>query len=188
LAGLRWSWLHGRWHGVLWANIGKLVLGLGQGRAGVYGRDRGGLYSRGRGHGRRVGTARGCALRLSAASVLWRCQCASNTWSCSSAQVLAPGKVTTVRISPKVLCKISSWHLGLASLCKIQWKIYPSLQGMWAPSLVCLHCSPATKMMPNRVKWQWFGFKLFRGLPWVIWPLFVIWSKWFWRQHKGEHI
>jgi hypothetical protein len=102
--------LRGRWHAVLWANAGELVLGLGQGRAGVYGRDRGGLYSRGleRGHGRGVGTVQGCARGLSAECVLWRCQGASNMWSCSSAQVLAPAEVTNVRISPKVLCKISS--------------------------------------------------------------------------------
>jgi hypothetical protein len=41
----------------------------------------------------------------------------------------------------KVLCKISSWHLGLASLCKFQGKICPRSQDMWAPSLVCWHCS-----------------------------------------------
>jgi hypothetical protein len=171
--------LCGCWHTVLWANARELVLGLGQERAGVYGRRRGGFYSRGRGHG--VGTMRGWARGLSAEGVLWRCQGASNTWPCSSTQVLAPADVTTVRISPKVLCKISSWHLGLASLCKFKWKICPSLQDMWAPSLVCLHCSPATKLMPNHVKRPRFDFKFFRGVPWVIWPLFVIWSKWFWR-------
>jgi hypothetical protein len=142
----------------------------------------------GMGRGRGVGTVRGYARGLSPEGVLWRCLGASNTWPYSSAQVLAPAEVTTVRISPKVLCKISSWHLGLASLCKFQWKICPSLQDMWAPSIVCLHCSPTTKMMPNHVKRPWFGFKFCRGVPWVIWPLFVIWTKWFWRQHKGEHI
>jgi hypothetical protein len=140
--------LRGRWHAVLRANAGELVLGLGLGCEGVYGRDRGGFYSRGRG----VGTVRGCARGLSAEGVLWHCQGASNTWPCSSAQVLAPQEVTTVRISPKVLCKISSWHLGLASLCKFQWNICPSLQDMWAPSLVCLPCSLVTKLTPNHVK------------------------------------
>jgi hypothetical protein len=136
-----------------------------------------------------MGVGAGLARRgLSTKGVLWRCQGASNTWPCSSAQVLAPAEITTVRISPKVLCKISSWHLRLASLCKFQWKICPSLQDMWAPSLVCLHCSPATKLMPNHVKRPQFDFKFFRGVPWVIWQLFVIWSKWFWHQHKGEHI
>jgi hypothetical protein len=43
--------LRDRWHGVLWANAGELVLGLGQGRVGVYGRDQRGIYSRGRGRG-----------------------------------------------------------------------------------------------------------------------------------------
>jgi hypothetical protein len=157
--------LCGRWNGVLWENAGELVLGLGQGRAGVYGRGQGGLYSHGRGCGRGVGTAWGCARGLSVEGVLWRCQGASNTWPCSSAQVLATVEVTTVRISPKVLCKISSLHLGLASLCKSQCKICPSLQDMWVPSLVCLHCSPPTKIMPNHVKRPWFVFKLFRGVP-----------------------
>jgi hypothetical protein len=36
------------------------------------------------------------------------CQGASNTWSCSSALVLAPAKLQSVQISPNVLCKISS--------------------------------------------------------------------------------
>jgi hypothetical protein len=121
-------------------------------------------------------------------SVLWRCQGASNTWLCSSAQVLAPAELQNMRIWPYFLCKISSWHLELASSCEFQGKICPGLQDMWSPSLVCLHCSPATKRMPNHIKRPWFGFKFFRGVPWVVCPLFVIWSKWFWRQHKGEHI
>jgi hypothetical protein len=62
--------LRGRWHAVLWANAGELVLALGQGRAGVYGRGRGGFYSRGRGHGHGVGTVQGCARGLSAKGVL----------------------------------------------------------------------------------------------------------------------
>jgi hypothetical protein len=41
----------------------------------------------------------------------------------------------------KVLCKISSWHLGLASSCKFQGKICPRSQDMWAPSQVYRHCS-----------------------------------------------
>jgi hypothetical protein len=40
--------LRGRWHFALWATVGELKLGLGQGRAGVYGRGRGGFYSHGR--------------------------------------------------------------------------------------------------------------------------------------------
>jgi hypothetical protein len=169
--------LRGRWHAALWANFGELELGLGQGHAGVYGQGRGGFYCRGRGCGRGVGTAWGCLRGRSAEGVLWHRQGASNTWSCSSARVLAPAELQNVRISPNVLCKISSWHLGLDSLCKSQWKICPSLQDMWAPSLICLHCSPAIKLMPIHVKRPWFAFKFFRGVPWVIWPLFVIWSK-----------
>jgi hypothetical protein len=180
--------LRGRWHFALWANAGELVTRLGQGRVGVYGRGRGGFYNRGRGRGRGVGTARGCARGWSAEGVLRRCQGASNTWSCSSARVLAPEDLQSMRISPSVLCKISSWHLGLASLCKFPWKICPSLQDTRAPSLVCLHCSRATKLMSNHVKQPRFEFKFFRDVPWIIWPHFVIWSKWFWCQYKGEHI
>jgi hypothetical protein len=96
LAGLRWSWLARSLARGSLGNAGELVLGLGQGREGVYGQDRGGLYSRGRRRGRGVGTARGCPRGLGAEGVLWRCQGASNTWACSSAQVLAPAEVTTV--------------------------------------------------------------------------------------------
>jgi hypothetical protein len=52
----------------------------------------------------------------------------------------------------KGLVKISSWHLGLASLCKFQWEICPRLGDMRAPSQVCWHCSPVTKPMSNHVK------------------------------------
>jgi hypothetical protein len=88
--------LRGRWHGVLWANAGELVLGLGQGRAGVYGRDRGWLYSCGRGRERGVSMARGCTRGLSAEGVLWRCQGELNMWLCSSTLVLAPAEVSNV--------------------------------------------------------------------------------------------
>jgi hypothetical protein len=52
--------LRGRWHAVLWANAGELVLGLGQGRAGVYGRGRCRFHSRRRGCGHGM-TQRGAA-------------------------------------------------------------------------------------------------------------------------------
>jgi hypothetical protein len=45
----------------------------------------------------------------------------------------------------KVLCKISSWHLGLASSCKFQGKICPRSQDMWAPSQVYRHYSSQDK-------------------------------------------
>jgi hypothetical protein len=166
LAGLWCPWLARQLAGVLWANAGELELGLGQGRA-------------------RCTVEAGVA--FIAAGAGWAPRACSGVARvrrtrrpCSSAQVLAPTQVTTVRISPKVLCKISSWHQGLASLSKFQWKICPSLWDMWVPILVCLHCSPMTKLMPNHVNRLRFDFKFFRGVPWVIWPLFVIWSKWFW--------
>jgi hypothetical protein len=46
----------------------------------------------------------------------------------------------------------------------------------------------ATKQMPNRVKPPWFGFKLFRGVHWVVWLLFVIWTLRIWRQELNEHL
>jgi hypothetical protein len=45
----------------------------------------------------------------------------------------------------KGLVQISSWHLGLASLCEFQWEICPSLEDMRAPSWVCRHCSSRDK-------------------------------------------
>jgi hypothetical protein len=129
----------------------------------VYDRDRCGLYSRGRGHGHGVDMARGCARGPSAEGVLWRCQGASNTWSCSSAQVLAPAELPNVRISPNVLCKISSWHLELASSCEFQGKIWRSLEDMLAPSLVCLHCSPTTKIDAKPCQMTLVWFQIFQG-------------------------
>jgi hypothetical protein len=41
----------------------------------------------------------------------------------------------------KGLVQISSWHLGLATMCEFQWEICPSLGDMRAPSWVCRHCS-----------------------------------------------
>jgi hypothetical protein len=184
LAGLRWSWLARplapRSQGKLWrtrARVGSVTRGVVRSRPGWL------LLLRARGwHGaglRAWAERRGRALAR---------QDVSNTWPCSSARVLAPAELQKVRILPNVLCKISSWHLGLASLCKFQWKICPRSQDMWAPSLVCLHCSLVTKLMSNHVKRPQFEFKFFKDVPWVIWPLFPIWSKWFWRQHKGEHL
>jgi hypothetical protein len=60
----------------------------------MYGQGRGWLYSRRRG-------ARGAERR----GVLWRCQGASNTWMCSSAQVLAPAEQPNVQILLYDLCK-----------------------------------------------------------------------------------
>jgi hypothetical protein len=64
--------LRGRWHLAHGAHSGELELGLGQWRAGVYGRGRDGFYKSRRGRGRGVGTARGCARGRSAEGVLWR--------------------------------------------------------------------------------------------------------------------
>jgi hypothetical protein len=119
--------------------------------------------------------------------VLWRCQGASNTWPCYSTQVLAPAEQPNVRIFPYDLCKISSLHLELSSSCEFQGEIGSGLEDIVAPSLVCLHCSSHDKTNDKRVKQPWFGFKLLRVVPWVVWLLFVIWTTWFWRQQKGEH-
>jgi hypothetical protein len=64
--------LPGRWHLAHGATSDELELGLGQQRAGVYGRGRDGFYRSGRGRGREVGAAWGCAHGRSAEGVLWR--------------------------------------------------------------------------------------------------------------------
>jgi hypothetical protein len=47
---------------------------------------------------------------------------------------------------------------------------------------------PETKFVSNRVKQFWFGFKHFRGVPWVVCLLFVIWTLRIWRQKLNEHL
>jgi hypothetical protein len=74
------------------------------------------VWARGRasrGAGAR-GRAPGCALAR---------QDRSNTCACSSALVQALAEQPNVRISPKILCKVSSKSLGLSSLCEFQVKI-----------------------------------------------------------------
>jgi hypothetical protein len=138
----------GRWHAVHRANVGELVLGRGWEWAGVYGQERGWLYSRGRG--------RGC--RVEHRGVLWRCQGASNTWSCYSAQVLAPAEQPNVWILLYDLCKISSLHLELSSSCEFQGEIGSVMEDLVAPSLVCLHCSSRDKTdaKPSQTTLVWF--------------------------------
>jgi hypothetical protein len=170
--------LHGRWHLAHGANSGELELGLGQWRAGVYGRGRDDFYRRGRGVACVGGAPRACSGAPECVEHVGVCFCL-----CSS--VCRDHKRANLT---KGLMQISSWHLGLARLCKFQWKICPRSQDMWAPSQVCRHCSPVTKPMSNHVKRPRFEFKFFREVPWVIWVLFYIWSKWFWCQHKGEHL
>jgi hypothetical protein len=133
--------LHGHYHLAHGANSGELELGLGQWCARVYGRGRDGFYRRGAGLHVWVERRRRALAR----------QNASNTWAFVSASVQAPAGITNVWIA-KGLVQTSSWHLGLASLCKFQWEICPSLQDMRAPSQVCRHCSPVTKLMSNHVK------------------------------------
>jgi hypothetical protein len=50
-----------------------------------------------------------------------------NTCVCSSALVQGLTEQPNVRISPKILCKVSSMSLGLSSLCEFQVKIWSSL-------------------------------------------------------------
>jgi hypothetical protein len=163
-----------RWHAVRRAIVGDLTLRRGWERAGAYGRGLGRLYRHDAGTG--MGScfawrgARGAERR----GGLWRCQGASNTWLCYSAQVLAPAEHPNVQILPYGLCKISSLHLELPSSCEFQgkiclaWEICEHQDG----SVGTVHL--ATKQMPNHVKQPRFGFKLLRGVPWVVWLLFVI--------------
>jgi hypothetical protein len=47
---------------------------------------------------------------------------------------------------------------------------------------------PKTILMSNYVKWSWLGFRIFQGVPWVIWCLFVNWTMLIWRLQLSEHI
>jgi hypothetical protein len=95
------------------------------------------------------GVARCGARGAERRGVLWRCQGASNTWLCYSAQVLAHAEHPNVRILPYGLCKISSLHLELPSSCEFQGEIRSGLEDMVAPSLVCLHYSTRDKTCVN---------------------------------------
>jgi hypothetical protein len=182
LVGLRWSWLA---RPLAPCSRGELRrtrawVGLGQWRAGVYGRGQDGFYRRGRAVDARL--ARRGAARVGGAP--WACSGALERVEnvgvcfCLCSSACRDHKRASVA---KGIVQISSWHLGLASLCKFQWEICPSLGDMRAPSQVCRHCSPVTKPVSNHVKRPRFEFKFFREVPWMIWVLFAIWSKWFWR-------
>jgi hypothetical protein len=71
--------------------------------------------------------SRGSGVRGRAPGRALACQGRSNTCSFPSALVQALAEQPNVRISPKVLCKISSLHLGLPSWCEFQVKIWSSL-------------------------------------------------------------
>jgi hypothetical protein len=79
-------------------------------------------------------------------------------------------------------------HLGLPSSCEFQGKIGSGLGDMVAPSHGCRTVQPEKKLVSNPVKMFWLGFKFFRGVPWVIWILFVNWTMWIWRQQLSEHL
>jgi hypothetical protein len=129
----------------------------------LYGRGRGRLYSRGRERGCGVGVARRGVRGAECRGVLWHCQGASNTWSCYSAQVLAPAEQPNVRILPYDLCKISSLQLELSSSCEFQGEIGSSLEDMVAPSLVCLHCSSRDKTDAKPCQTTLVWFQTFQG-------------------------
>jgi hypothetical protein len=136
--------LCGRWHLAHGANSSELELGLGQWHAGVYGRGRDGFYRRGcgvdarlawRGAARVGGAPRACSgapERVEHMGVcFFLCSTTCRDYKCAN---LAKG-----------LVQISSWHLGLATMCEFQWEICPSLGDMRAPSWVYRHCSTRDK-------------------------------------------
>jgi hypothetical protein len=141
-----------RWHAMRRANSDDLALGWGWERARAYDQGLGRFYRRGR--GRRA--ARACGAERW--GVLWHCQGRLNTCSFLSARVLALTEEPNVRISPYDLCKISSLHLGLPSLCEFQVKIWSSLGDMVAPSQGCRNCSTQDKtcVKPCQTVLVWF--------------------------------
>jgi hypothetical protein len=68
-----------------------------------------------------------------------------------------------VRISPYYLCKISSLHLGLPSLCEFQVKIWSSLGDMVAPSQGCWHYSSRDKTCVKQCQTILVWFQIFQG-------------------------
>jgi hypothetical protein len=141
LDGLRWPWLA---RPLAPCSRGELELGLGQWHAGVYGRGRDGFYMRRcgvdarfarRGAARVGGAPRACSGALERVEHVGICFCLCSTTCRDYKRAnLAKG-----------LVQISSWHLGLATMCEFQWEICPSLGDMRAPSWVCRHCSTRDK-------------------------------------------
>jgi hypothetical protein len=136
--------LRGRWHLAHGANSGELELGSGQWRVGVYGRHRDGFYRCGRGVDMRLarrgaarvgGAPRACSGTPERVEHVGVCFCLCST-ACRDYKRanLAKG-----------LVQISSWYLGLATMCEFQWEICPSLGDMRAPSWVYRHCSTRDK-------------------------------------------
>jgi hypothetical protein len=177
----------GRWHLAHGANSGELELGLGQWRVGVYGRGRDGFYRRERGVDTRLarrgaarmsGAPRACSGAPERVEHVGVCFC-----PCSS--VCRDHKRANLA---KGLVQISSWHLGLAIMCEFQWEIRPSSQDMRAPNQVCRHCSPQDKTDVKSCQMVLASVQIFPGCALGSFSTFVIWTKRFWRQHKGEHL
>jgi hypothetical protein len=144
VAGLWWLWLARPLAPCSQANSGEPELGLGQWCAGVYGRGRDGFYRHGRGVDARLarrgaarvgGAPRACSGAPERIEQVGVCFCLCST-ACRDYKHanLAKG-----------LVQISSWHLGLATMCEYQWEICPSLGDMRAPSWVYRHCSTRDK-------------------------------------------
>jgi hypothetical protein len=81
----------------------------------------------------------------------------------------------------------SSWHLGLSHVCEFQWMICPRSGDRQAPNLACLTAHTATKLMSRAVKCPSLGFHFFQGVPQVVYHIFGIELKWFWRHLQSEH-
>jgi hypothetical protein len=151
--GLEWP-VHGglgssgRWHAMRRENSGELAFGRAWERARAYGQSLGRLYRR----------ERRCGRGAERRGVLWHCQDRSNTLSFLSARVQALAEQSNVRILPYDLCKISSLHLELPSLCEFQVKIWSRLGDMVAPSQGCQHCSTQdkTRVKPGKTVLVWF--------------------------------
>jgi hypothetical protein len=110
--------LGSRWHAVRRAKSGDLALGRGWELARAYSQGLGRFYRREHGRGRGVGCRAAWACGAERRGVLWHCQGRSNTCSFLSARVLALAEQPNLRILTYDLCKISSLHLGLPSLCE----------------------------------------------------------------------
>jgi hypothetical protein len=85
------------------------------------------------------------------------------------------------------LAQTSSWHLGLSHMCEFQRKIRPRSGDRQAPNLACLTAHSETKLMSSAVKRLSLGLQFFQGVPQVVYHIFGIEPKWFWRHLQSEH-
>jgi hypothetical protein len=145
-----------------------------------------GFISSGAGHGAGLARARRGACGDARGRALARAEGVEHVevsfFQCSN--VSRDRKRANLAMNP---AQTSSWHLGLSHMCEFQGMIRPRSGDRRAPNLACLSAHSATKLMSSAVKRLSLGLQFFQGVPQVVYHIFGIEPKWFWRHLQSEH-